>query len=40
MRHNLEKYKEVLLGYMEKVRKNLPKQFPSFKDFLRKMIGN
>lgn len=35
----LPKYQEILLDYMEKVRKNIPKQYPSFKDFLNKMIG-
>ncbi|CAD8196568.1 unnamed protein product [Paramecium octaurelia] len=34
----LQKYKEILLDYMDKVRKNIPKQYPSFKDFLNKMI--
>ncbi|CAD8200740.1 unnamed protein product [Paramecium pentaurelia] len=34
----LPKYQEILQEYMEKVRKNIPKQYPSFKDFLNKMI--
>ncbi|CAD8122619.1 unnamed protein product [Paramecium sonneborni] len=34
----LKKYQDILFDYLEKVKKNIPKQYPSFKDFLNKMI--